>query len=110
MKFLLPVLLMSLFIAPLHAQDSDQETEPDKATQRENPASRVPYESGEGSTNVCEDRWSNFLPILGKAACDLGYVLPRPFGVSVGYMHQDQPFDVGGISSMASMSNRLGSQ
>ncbi|MGB5486352.1 MAG: hypothetical protein WBN06_03070, partial [Lysobacterales bacterium] len=24
-------------------------------------------------------------------------VLPRPFGVSAGYMHQDQPFDVGGI-------------
>jgi hypothetical protein len=54
----------------------------------------IPYESGEESTNVCEDRWSNFLPIWGKAACEMGYVLPRPFGISFGYMHQDQPFDV----------------
>ena len=24
----------------------------------------------------------------------MGYVLPRPFGISLGYMHQEQPFDV----------------
>jgi len=70
---------------------------PDNATLRENPVSTIPYESGETDTSVCEDRWSNFLPIWGRAACERGYVLPRPFGISAGYMHQDQPFDVGDI-------------
>ena len=78
-------------------EEPDKTQEMDGATSRENPISNVPYESGRIGEPTCEDRWSNFLPILGKAACDLGYVLPRPFGVSVGYMHQDQPFDVGDI-------------
>jgi len=95
------ILLALLFSCPLYAQDSEPETEPetelDAATQRENPVSAVPYESGDESTNVCEDRWSDFLPIWGKEACAMGYVLPRPFGVQLGYMHQDQPFDVGSI-------------
>ena len=79
------------------ASEPEQAQQMDDATSRENPISNVPYESGRIGESTCEDRWSDFLPILGKAACDLGYVLPRPFGVSVGYMHQDQPFDVGGI-------------
>lgn len=74
-----------------------EEAGPDEATARENPVSTVPYESGKGDISTCEDRWSNFLPILGQAACQRGYVLPRPFGVSIGFMHQDQPFDVGGV-------------
>lgn len=73
------------------------ESKPDAATQRENPNSTVSFEAGEDSKSTCEDRWSNFLPIWGKDACELGYVLPRPFGVSLGYMHQKQPFDVGDI-------------
>lgn len=104
-----PLLICFLFLCwalPLQAQqETDQETQPetaqtpkvDAATQRENPATRVPYESGRIGESTCEDRWSNFLPILGQAACELGYVLPRPFGVSLGYMHQDQPFDVGDV-------------
>ena len=79
------------------ASEPEQTQEPDDATLRENPSSRIPYESGRVGDPTCEDRWSNFLPFLGQAACELGYVLPRPFGISVGYMHQDQPFDVGGI-------------
>ena len=77
--------------------DPEQAQEMDGPTSRENPMSPVPYESGRVGESTCENRWSDFLPILGQAACELGYVLPRPFGVSVGYMHQDQPFDVGGI-------------
>lgn len=77
--------------------EAEQTQQGDAATQRENPVSAIPYESGRVGEPTCEDRWSNFLPILGKAACELGYVLPRPFGLSLGYMHQDQPFDVGGI-------------
>jgi hypothetical protein len=69
----------------------------DPATRRENPSTAIPYESGRVGESTCEDRWSNFLPILGQAACERGYVLPRPFGISLGYMHQDQPFDVGNI-------------
>ena len=79
------------------ASETEQPQKMDGPTSRENPISPVPYESGRVGESTCENRWSDFLPILGKAACDLGYVLPRPFGISVGYMHQDQPFDVGGI-------------
>jgi hypothetical protein len=95
------MILTLLLSANVFAQEAEPEPEPDKqpdrATQRENPASPIPYEKGEASTNTCEDRWSNFLPIWGQAACELGYVLPRPFGISVGYMHQDQPFDVNDV-------------
>ena len=87
-----------LFCGGIAAQQEPPESsDPDAATQRQNPVTRVPYESGEHSESVCEDRWSNFLPIWGQAACERGYVLPRPFGVSLGYMHQDQPFVVDGI-------------
>lgn len=98
--------LLFLFCSlPLQAQQAqqtpgeepDQTQEMDGPTSRENPISNVPYESGRIGEPTCEGRWSDFLPILGKDACELGYVLPRPFGISVGYMHQDQPFDVGGI-------------
>jgi hypothetical protein len=88
-----------LFLASvsLSAQENSAAgPEPDAATQRENPVTSVPYESGIKPA-TCEDRWSNFLPIWGKEACAQGYVLPRPFGVSFGYMHQDQPFDVGDV-------------
>jgi len=94
MKTLPAALLLMLFSTQAIAQDTPEKNEPDAATQRENPVSPIPYETGEESTNTCEDRWSNFLPIWGREACKMGYVLPRPFGVSVGYMHQDQPFDV----------------
>lgn len=105
-KSLAALMVSTLISMPLLAQEQaevEQLTEatpaqePDKATQRQNPVSNIPYEAGEGSESTCEDRWSNFLPVLGRPACELGYVLPRPFGVSVGYMHQDQPFDVGNI-------------
>jgi hypothetical protein len=105
-KIVLLTGLLFLFFSPLViawqiADDSNPQPEQaqtqDAATQRENPVSAVPYESGRVGESSCEDRWSNFLPILGQAACELGYVLPRPFGLSLGYMHQDQPFDVGGI-------------
>ena len=79
------------------ASEADKAQEMDGPTSRENPISPVPYESGRVGESTCENRWSDFLPILGQAACELGYVLPRPFGISAGYMHQDQPFDVGGI-------------
>lgn len=105
-KALFSSMLFLFFCTPLFAvQETDEEPAPepeqaqkmDGATSRENPVSGVPYESGRVGDPTCEDRWSTFLPILGQAACELGYVLPRPFGLSVGYMHQDQPFDVGGI-------------
>ncbi|MDH3924153.1 MAG: hypothetical protein OET41_06055 [Xanthomonadales bacterium] len=76
---------------------SERDEGPSPATLRENPSTNIPYEKGDSSQNVCEERWTNFLPIWGKEACARGYVLPRPFGISVGYMHQDQPFDVDNI-------------
>lgn len=97
MKAALPCILIALTSFQVHAQEPEQDKSPDAATQRENPVSPIPYETGDKSKNTCEDRWSNFLPILGQAACERGYVLPRPFGISAGYMHQDQPFDVGDV-------------
>ena len=97
MKALLPGILIALTSFQVHAQNPEQDKSSDAATQRANPVSPIPYESGDQSENTCEDRWSNFLPILGQAACARGYVLPRPFGISIGYMHQDQPFDVGDV-------------
>jgi hypothetical protein len=93
------LILVSVLSLNLDAQEVDQDgspenRQPDAATLRENPASPIPYEKGEASTNVCEERWSSFLPIWGREACERGYVLPRPFGISAGYMHQKQPFDV----------------
>ena len=91
-------LAVALFLwqVPILAQDAP-DPELDAATQRENPATRIPYESGQPPPAPCEDRWSDFLPIWGKDACARGYVLPRPFGISLGVMHQDQPFDVGAV-------------
>lgn len=89
--------LAILACGPVAAQDTDANNSRDGATQRENPASSIPYEAGEDSVNTCENRWSDFLPIWGQDACERGYVLPRPFGISIGYMHQDQPFDVGDV-------------
>lgn len=98
MKALIISLFLLLFTMQIAAQERSVETQADdNASQRENPVSPVPYESGKENPPVCEDRWSNFLPIWGRAACEKGYVLPRPFGVSLGYMHQDQPFDVGDV-------------
>jgi hypothetical protein len=90
MNFRSALLLIGILSQPLAAYSG-----PD--LQAELPASEVPDSPAETSASVCEDRWSDFLPIWGKAACERGYVLPRPFGISLGYMHQDQPFDVGDL-------------
>lgn len=93
--------LLVLGIAPLAQAENDTHTfhsvTTDAASARENPNSSIPYESGRPITKH-EPRWSDLLPILGKEARDAGYVLPRPFGVSIGVMHQEQPFDVNSIS------------
>jgi hypothetical protein len=67
------------------------------AEERENPNSSIPYESGSDTIAARQDRWSDFLPIWGAQAREQGYVLPRPFGVSLGYMGQKQTFDVDGL-------------
>lgn len=98
MKTVFAILALAFFSLNLSAQEKQTtETQDKGAAKRENPVSQVPYESGKQQPPACEDRWSNFLPFLGRAACERGYVLPRPFGVSLGYMHQDQPFDVGNV-------------
>jgi len=94
MRSFLILLLLWSFSLSADTQETIADKKVDPATQRENPVSAVPYESGDQPASTCEDRWSNFLPIWGQDACERGYVLPRPFGISLGYMHQDQPFDV----------------
>lgn len=70
----------------------------DSATQRENPNTTIPYETGHEKGLKRKERWSDFLPLLGAEARAKGYVLPNPFGISLGYMHQTQPFDVNSIA------------
>jgi len=84
-----------LFAREKAAEQPDKS--PDNATKRENPDSSIPYETGDKTQSTCENRWSDFLPIWGREACERGYVLPRPFGISLNFMHQNQAFDVGNI-------------
>ena len=53
--------------------------------------------AGNQASVAYEERWSDFLPIFGREAREQGYVLPRPFGVGLNYMGQQQPFDVDGV-------------
>ena len=87
-----------LAIAFLSAFSVNHSLAENDASSRENPSSSIPYESGAEVVAAHEERWSDFLPIFGKEAREQGYVLPRPFGISLGYMGQEQPFDVGALS------------
>lgn len=85
-------LLAAVLIAPIGAVQAQ-----DGATSRESPATSIPYETGDKDNVAYEERWSDFLPIWGRDARAKGYVLPRPFGISLGYMGQKQPFNVDGL-------------
>ena len=64
---------------------------------RQNPASSVGYELVIPEALPPRERWSDFLPILGKAAREAGCLLPLPFGISVVGLTQNQPFTVSKI-------------
>ena len=64
---------------------------------RQNPASSVGYELIIPEALPPRNRWSDFLPILGKEARAAGYLLPLPFGISVVGLTQQQPFTVSKI-------------
>jgi len=77
------------------------EVNPESYTQqvhnRQNPASSVGYELVIPEALPPRNRWSDFLPILGKEAREAGYLLPLPFGISVVGLTQKQPFTVSKI-------------
>ena len=64
---------------------------------RQNPDSSVGYELVIPEALPPRNRWSDFLPILGKEAREAGYLLPLPFGISVIGLTQEQPFKVSKI-------------
>ncbi|TPH12152.1 hypothetical protein [Litorilituus lipolyticus] len=64
---------------------------------RQNPVSSVGYEPVNPSALPPRNRWSDFLPILGKEAREQGYLLPLPFGISLVGLTQKQPFEVSKI-------------
>jgi|GEM_PF-105716 len=64
---------------------------------RQNPASSIGYELVLPEALPPRNRWSDFLPILGKEAREAGYLLPLPFGISVVGLTQQQPFTVSKI-------------
>lgn len=81
-------------------QTQQTPSEPDyseRIKQRQNPNTSIAYESIDNVAPPYQERWSDFLPLLGKEAKEQGYVLPRPFGLSVIGFHQKQPFDVTNI-------------
>ncbi len=67
----------------------------DGVKKRQSEAPGTPYESvDKENLPEHEERWSDFLPFLGKEAREQGYVLPLPFGVSLIGLVQEQPFSV----------------
>jgi len=64
---------------------------------RQNPASSVGYEFVFLMPLPPRNRWTDFLPILGKEAREAGYLLPLPFGISIVGLTQQQPFTVSNI-------------
>ena len=64
---------------------------------RQNSASSVGYEMIVPEALPPRNRWSDFLPILGKEAREAGYLLPLPFGISLVGLTQQQPFTVSKI-------------
>ena len=71
---------------------------------KERPHTGVTYEAKKNNAGVeCSDEWWDFLPILGRDACEAGYVLPRPFGISVITLFQNQPFNVNSIDVNGSL-------
>jgi len=64
---------------------------------RQNPVSSVGYELVIPKALPPRNRWSDFLPFLGKEAREAGYLLPLPFGISLVGLTQQQPFTVSEI-------------
>ena len=77
------------------AQTDDSYTQ--QVHNRQNPASSVAYELVIPEALPPRNRWSDFLPILGKEAREAGYLLPLPFGISIVGLTQEQPFTVSKI-------------
>jgi hypothetical protein len=70
----------------------------ERVKERESSTPGVAYESVDKTVlPQHQERWSDFLPILGKEAREQGYVLPLPFGISLGGLTQEQPFKVSRI-------------
>jgi len=83
--------------AQLCSETNSDESYKQQVHNRQNPASSVGYELVIPEALPPRDRWSDFLPILGKEAREAGYLLPLPFGISVVGLTQEQPFSVSKI-------------
>lgn len=83
--------------AQLCSEVSTDESYKQQVHNRQNPASSVGYELVIPEALPPRDRWSDFLPLLGKEAREAGYLLPLPFGISLVALTQKQPFTVSKI-------------
>lgn len=79
------------------SQDKADESYTQQVHNRQNPSSTVGYELVIPKALPPRNRWSDFLPILGKEAREEGYLLPLPFGISLVGLTQEQPFSVSQI-------------
>ncbi len=68
-----------------------------QVSDRQNPNSSIGYELVIPEALPPRNRWSDFLPFLGKEAREAGYLLPLPFGISLVGLTQEQPFTVSEI-------------
>jgi len=79
------------------SESSTEQSYKQQVHNRQNPASSIGYELVIPEALPPRNRWSDFLPILGKEAREAGYLLPLPFGISVVGLTQKQPFTVSKI-------------
>jgi len=78
-------------------EDNTDANYQEKVHSRQNPSSTVGYGLIIPKALPPRNRWSDFLPILGKKARAAGYLLPLPFGVSIIGLSQQQPFTMSKI-------------
>ena len=99
----LALIILSLIAVKTCLADSSKDEQVEKGSAedyrsqviaRENPNSSYAFESLADTPVIRAERWSDFLPIWGQEAKEQGYILPLPFGLSLGYMHLDQPLEV----------------
>ncbi len=73
---------------------SEELTLDEQMTSRQTDRPVVPYV---GDLESDKKQWDHVLPFLGEAATERGYVLPLPFGLSIGGLTQSQPFQVNSV-------------
>ena len=96
--------LLAGFSVAIQAQQTEEKPEEVSTQKDENRQTSVPYESPQKKEGLddekveIQERWSDFLPIWGKALREMGYELPLPFGVSASWITMDHGMQANNLS------------